>query len=93
MKTDNVLKAELIKEDREISLVKDKYSKLQNLQTDLKELDDKILDQIVLNEIEIREIYSDDLITLTGLFNEKCKISDVFEIEARSEDGNKMKSY
>lgn len=106
-KTANVLKPELVKEDMHIGLVKDKFTKLQNLHLELKELDDKILDFLiegkasekeVSTEIETREAYSDEFITLDRQVSEKMQIPDEMGFDARSQDGSgvsghKIKTY
>ena len=103
-KTANSLKAELVKEDADLGLIRDKFTKLQNLQLELKDLDERILDLLTAEgkaneadiniEIEGREVYSDDFITLSRLINEKLHISDEINSESRSENGiNKIKSY
>ena len=78
-KTANSLKAELVKEDADLGLIRDKFTKLQNLQLELKDLDERILDLLTAEgkaneadiniEIEGREVYSDDFITLSRLIN------------------------
>lgn len=107
-KTANVLKSELVKEEFSVDLVRDKFTKLQNVYLDVKNLDEKILDLLtengntlesdVTSEIESREAYSDEFITLTRQINEKLRISEEGNLETSSNSGsniscNRIKQY
>ncbi|GBL82306.1 hypothetical protein AVEN_252472-1 [Araneus ventricosus] len=90
-----VIATEVAKEDISLGLVKDKFTKLENLYMELKVLNNKILDLSIGNElrkkgvsnkIEQHEIYSDEFITLTHLLNEKLEILNEVNAEKRSRD-------
>ncbi|GFQ70265.1 integrase_H2C2 domain-containing protein [Trichonephila clavata] len=99
-KTANVLKAELVKVGFSVDLVCNKFTKLQSVYSDMKFLDEKILDLLaedwkalesdIANEIENREVYSDYFITLSRQVSERLRISDEIDVEIKSNQGSSV---
>lgn len=95
-KTAKVLQEELSKDEIDINVLKDKFTKLQNLQIELRYLDEKFMDLIlegnaseaeVTKEIESREVYSDDFITLSLQINETLQTPEEM-FDTKSNDGS-----
>ncbi|GFR02872.1 DUF1758 domain-containing protein [Trichonephila clavata] len=100
MKTANVLKAELANVGFSVELVHEKFTKLQSVYSDIKILDEKILDLLaevgkalesdIANEIENREVYSDDFITLSRQVSERLRISEEMDVEIKLNQGSSV---
>ncbi|XP_054713646.1 uncharacterized protein LOC129223104 [Uloborus diversus] len=107
-KTANVVKVELSEEEFSSDVVRDKITKLTNVQLELRTLDNQILDLLVSDEntleedvnkeIEQCEMYSDEFITLSRQVNEKFQNPEQVKLESRSADSadislNRIKQY